>query len=520
MESDTVPAICARWRAALLLLALAPAGAAAAGASGAPALSETHLTVDAQAPARPFPHFWEHMFGSGRAVLSLRESYRRDLRSVHAVTAVGYVRFHAIFHDEIGVYSEGPKGEAVYNFSYVDQIYDGLLASGVRPFVELSFMPRQLASREQRHPFWYHPVIAPPKDYRRWDALISAFARHLIERYGIEEVSRWYFEVWNEPNLDFWGGTPRQASYWTLYDHTARSLKAVDARLRVGGPATAQAAWVPAFIEHCKHDHVPVDFVSTHVYGDDTAQNVFGTTESIGRRDMVCRAVQKVHGEIAASALPTLPLIWSEFNASFANHPQVTDAPFMGPWLAETVRQCDGLVQDMSYWTFSDVFEEGGVIKTPFYGGFGLLAVDGIPKPAFNAFALLHQLGEQRFGTEAEGALLTRREDGALVIALWNYREAGSAATAVRKVVLTLRNSDARSASVQSLDGEHGNVHVAYEKMGAPQYPTQSQLGELRKAAALPVASVRQLEGGALSVEIPPDGLVLLTIAPPASGSK
>ena len=136
--------------------------------------------MDATAPTRSFPHFWERMFGSGRAVLSLRASYRQDLRAVESVTSVSYVRFHGIFNDEIGVYSEGAHGEAIYNFSYVDQVYDGLLANGVRPIVELSFMPSQLASSEIRHSFWYRPVIAPPKDYGKWDALIAAFARHLV----------------------------------------------------------------------------------------------------------------------------------------------------------------------------------------------------------------------------------------------------------------------------------------------------------------------------------------------------
>jgi xylan 1,4-beta-xylosidase len=459
------------------------------------------------------------MFGSGRAALTLRESYRQDLRAVRTVTAVAYIRFHGIFHDELGVYTEGPKGEPLYNFSYVDQVYDGLLANGVRPFVELSFMPRQLAQRDIRQSFWYRPVVSPPKDYGRWDALITEFARHLVERYGIEEVSQWYFEVWNEPNLDFWGGQPKQSTYWTLYDHTASSLKAVDARLRVGGPATAQAAWVPAFIEHCKQNRIPVDFISTHVYGDDTAKNIFGSAEPVTRERMVCRAVQKVHSEILASPLPSLPLLWTEFNATYRNQRQVTDAPFMGPWLAETIRQCDGLVQDMSYWTFSDVFEEGGVVKTPFYGGFGLLAVGGIPKPAFNAFALLHELGEERFSAEAEGALLTRRGDGALVLAIWNYTEIASTAKA-RKVVLSVKNSAARTAKVQSLDAEHGNVHPAYERMGAPRYPTQRQLGELRSAAALPLPVARPLEGGTLTLEIPPDGLVLVTIAAPRSDRK
>jgi len=480
--------------------------------AAAPLAAQSTITVDATAATRPFAHYWERMFGSGRAVLSLRESYRDDLRTVRRVTDIGYVRFHGIFLDDMGVYTEGPKGEPVYNFSYVDQAYDGLLANGVRPFVELSFMPRKLAARDIRQSFWYRPVVSPPKSYARWDALIAAFARHLVERYGIEEVSHWYFEVWNEPNLDFWGGRPRQSTYWELYDHTVKALKAVDARLRVGGPATAQAAWVPAFIRHCTEHNVPVDFVSTHVYGDDTAKDVFGSGEHITRNHMVCRAVQKVHAEIQASPAPQLPLIWSEFNASWSNHTAVTDAPYMGPWLAETVRQCDGLVQDMSYWTFSDVFEEQGVVQQPFYGGFGLIAAGGIPKPAFNAFALLHKLGTQRFVDDAEGTLATRRDDGALVVALWNYADVG-AVVPPRRVTLHFEHIDATSASVEMLDPAHGNAQAAYQRLGAPRNPTAAQLAELRAAAVLAPAVTQPLTAGALDVEIPSDGLLLVTVA-------
>jgi xylan 1,4-beta-xylosidase len=478
------------------------------------------LTVDASAPSHPFPHFWERMFGSGRATLSLRESYRDDLRAMRGISEISYVRFHGIFLDEVGVYSEDAKGTPVYNFSYVDQIYDGLLANGVRPFVELSFMPRALARSEIHQSFWYRPVVSPPKDYARWDALITAFAQHLVQRYGIDEVSRWYFEVWNEPNLDFWAGQPKQPTYWALYDHTAKALKAVDTRLRVGGPATAQAAWVPDFIRHCAENHIPVDFVSTHVYGDDTAKDVFHTTEQIPRDRMVCRAVEKVHGEIQASSMPTLPLIWSEFNASWANHPEVTDAPYMAPWLAETVRRCDGLVQDMSYWTFSDVFEEQGVVKTPFYGGFGLLAVGGLPKPAFNAFSLLHHLGEQRLASELDGTLVTRRADGAVVIALWNFAPRAGGAGGARQVALKLAHIDGATASVQTLDPEHGNLLVAYEKMGAPRFPTQSQLAELRAAAKLPAPVTHAIEAGTLSVDVPATSLVLVTLTPRTAGNR
>jgi xylan 1,4-beta-xylosidase len=435
-------------------------------ASAAWAQSGEVIVVDAAAPAHAFPHFWEQMFGSGRAILSLREGYRDDLRSTKQITDLRYVRFHAIFHDEAGVYDENEPGQPIYNFSYVDQIYDGLLADGVRPFVELSFMPKKLAAREIIQAFWYRPNVSPPKDWSRWDDLITAFSTHLVARYGIEEVSQWYFEVWNEPNLDFWAGDPRQATYWQLYDHTARALKAVSPKLRVGGPATAQAAWADAFIQHCADGQVPVDFVSSHVYGNDKAQDVFGTDESIPRNQMVCRAVKKVHAQIAASPMPNLPLIWSEFNASYFNETAVTDSAYMGPWLADTIRQCDGVVDMMSYWTFSDVFEEQGVVKTPLYGGFGIIAEDGIPKPAFNAFKLLHQLGDQRLELNSDSALLTKRKDGSLVLAVWNYgppEKAGDPKT----VSLQFKGKQFKSALVSSADQDHGDFRTAYERMVA-----------------------------------------------------
>src|SRR6267378_2300867 len=405
------------------------------------------IVVDASAPAHPFPHFWEQMFGSGRAILSLRDSYRRDMREVKQITDFRYVRFHALFHDEVGIYDEDDHGQPVFNFSYLDQSYDGLLANGVRPFVELSFMPKKLASKDMLHAFWYKQNIAPPKDYAKWDALITEFAKHLIERYGIDEVSQWYFEVWNEPNLDFWGGEPKQATYWELYDHTARALKAVNARLRVGGPATAQAAWADAFIKHCADNQVPVDFVSSHVYGNDKAEDIFGTHEVIPRNQMVCRAIRKVHDQIQSSSMPKLPLIWSEFNASYMNEPAVTDASYMGPWMADTIRQCDGLVDVMSYWTFSDVFEEQGVVKQPFYGGFGLLAEDGIPKPAYAAFRLLHALGDERIATGSDTALVTRKKDGSLAIAVWNYAPLGEAG-ALKTVTLRFKGATTTQAQV------------------------------------------------------------------------
>jgi len=508
---------CGRLLVLMLLLALAlPALAAGNGA--------TQVRVDARAQGTAFPHFWERMFGSGRAVLALRDDYRKDLVRVKKATGFVYVRPHGILDREVGLFHL-KDGKPVYNFSYVDQIYDGLLARGVKPFVELSFMPPDLASDPKAiHSFWYHQNVSPPKSYALWDGMIKAFARHLIQRYGIDEVSTWYFEVWNEPNIDFWRGKPAQSTYFTLYDHTARALKSVSPRLRVGGPATAQAAWVPAFLEHARKDHVPVDFVSTHVYGDDTAKNVFHTDEQIPRRDMVCRAVAKVHRQILASAYPHMPLIMSEYNASYANLPNVTDSVFMGPWLANTIRECAGKVQVMAYWSFSDVFEEQGVVKTPFYGGFGLIAADRIDKPVFNAFAMLHRLGHTRLPVKGDSVLATRTKDGHIVLALWNYAPpVGKTASytpgppqgQLRRFDIDIRHlgggGNAR-ATVWQLDRGHGNVIATFNAMGRPDFPSRQQIRELRQAGRMAVPEVLKPHDGHLAIDIPPQGLVVVEV--------
>ena len=483
------------------------------GSQSTQPVNETAL-VDLSAPAHPLPHFWEQMFGSGRAILSLRESYRRDLREVKIATDFNYVRFHAILHDEVGVYDEDARGSPIYNFSYVDQIYDGLLASGVRPFVELSFMPRKLAAEPILHSFWYKPVISPPKDWDRWGELVSRLAQHLIDRYGIDEVSNWYFEVWNEPNIDFWAGQPKQETYFKLYDAAAKALKAVNPRLRVGGPATAQAAWADQFIQHVTQNHVPADFVSTHVYGNDSSEDVFGTHEAIPRDQMVCRAAKKVHDQVKASAMPNLPIIFSEYNASYKTEIEVTDSEYMGPWLADTIRQCDGLVDILSYWTFSDVFEEQGVVKQPFYGGYGLIAVGGVPKPAFNAFKLLHRLGDERIENNSDSILVTRRKDGTIVMAVWNLSPPDQAGSAKQMTIKFSGKPGTTSAKMYRVDATRGSPLPAYAQMGKPANPTAKQYEELRRAAELPAPESISITGGGVSLTLTPKELAILEFKP------
>ena len=496
------------------------------------------LQIDSAAPTTPFPHFWEKTFGSGRAILALRQSYRDDLRTVKQATDFESIRFHGILNDEVGLYDPDRKvrnpglaaevahDAGTYNFSYIDQIYDGLLAAHVRPFVELSFMPRKMAADPAlTQPFWYKPYVSPPKDYKLWDDMMRALAAHLIGRYGVDEVATWKFEVWNEPNLDFWAGNPKQATYFELYDHTARALKAVSPRLQVGGPATAQAAWVEPFLAHVKAQNVPIDFVSTHVYANDQAKDVFGTDEDIPRDTMVFRSVEKVHKQILASAYPRLPLIFSEYNASYANEPNVTDTTYIGPWLANTIRLCDGLTDSMDYWAFSDVFEEQGVNTTPFYGGFGLIAADSIPKPSLNVFTALHKLGNKRLKLASDSALATVAPDGSLVLALWDYAPpvgTGPTYTAPagqpgqgRTFDLSFQHVPADAKlQIYRVDEQHGNAIRTFDAMGRPGGSlSQAQVAKLKAAGAMAPAEPAQLQHGRLQVTVPARGLAVLVVS-------
>jgi xylan 1,4-beta-xylosidase len=372
-------------------------------------------------------------------------------------------------------------------------------------------MPKKLAANpDALHAFWYKQNVSPPEDWDGWDDLMTHFARHLVERYGIDEVAQWYFEVWNEPNIDFWGGVPREKTYFELYDHTARALKAVNPRLRVGGPATAAAAWVDDFLKHASKEHVPVDFVSTHGYADDTVEDLFGTNEIIPMDDRVCRAAAKVKKQIQASSLPNLPLLWTEWNVPGMMNAR--DTIYVGPALANTVRECDGLVYMMSFWTFSDVFEENGPIPKPFLGNFGLRAKGGINKPSFYAFSLLHKLGNQRIPNSSPNVIVTRASTGSLAIAAWNLVDPDqSGAPRTIQFRFTGLAPSAR-ITMQAVDDDHGNVLKEYARMGAPVDPTPAQVEDLNRATTLPVPEQLQVKDGAVELSLGRNALVLLKV--------
>jgi xylan 1,4-beta-xylosidase len=286
----------------------------------------------------------------------------------------------------------------------------------------------------------------------------------------------------------------------------------VNQRLRIGGPATAQAAWVDAIIVHTTKEHIPLDFVSTHAYGNDAAMDIVGHAEDVAPHQMLGVAIDKVHKQIAASSRPDIPLIWSEFNATYMSEREITDSVYMGPWLAKTISESDGKVNLMSYWTFSDVFEEQGVIRAPFFGGFGLIAIDHLPKPAFNVFRLLHSLGDERLPAEGNDVLVTRKKDGTLVLAAWNLAEPGVNVPA-KSITLSFQGVKGNAAvSISRVDHAHGDVLAAYDKMGAPMYPSQEQLRQLREVEHPDQPEKSHLHAGSITLVVPVQGLAVVEV--------
>ncbi|MEO6993433.1 MAG: glycoside hydrolase, partial [Lacunisphaera sp.] len=224
-----------------LLLVLLLAGSLNLPAETAPAVRV--IQADAVTPRGPMNRMYNFCVGAGRANEGLRADWQRQLRRAHDECGFRYIRFHGLFCDDMGVYQEDKQGHSIYNWQYVDELFDFLQGIGMKPFLELGFMPSALASGPQTI-FWYKANVTPPKDYAKWEAFIAAFTRHITERYGSNEVRSWYFEVWNEPNLTgFWMGTTggkteaefapiARAEYYKLYETTARAIKSVDATYR------------------------------------------------------------------------------------------------------------------------------------------------------------------------------------------------------------------------------------------------------------------------------------------------
>jgi xylan 1,4-beta-xylosidase len=350
------------------------------------------IVADVTQPGAPIDRFFDLSVGSDYPGTLMRADSQAQLKLVVDELGFRYLRFHAIFHDVLGTVRV-ENGKTIYDWTKIDRLYDELLAMHIRPFVELGFTPKALATSGNSIFYWKGNTSHP--NPAGWHDLIAAFIQHIEDRYGQQEVRSWFFEVWNEPNLSgFWEGADQQA-YFALYDLTSNTIKSIDPALRVGGPATAGAAWVPEFLAHVKQSGAAVDFVSTHTYGVDGGfldENGESDTKLSPSPDAIIGDVRRVRQQVAASAFPKLPVYFTEWSTSYTPRDAVHDSYVSAPYILSKLKACEGLVQGMSYWTYTDLFEEPGPPTAAFQGGFGLLNRDGIRKPAFFAYKYLHAL--------------------------------------------------------------------------------------------------------------------------------
>jgi xylan 1,4-beta-xylosidase len=484
------------------------------------------VAVDAAETVGPLERPWrpmiggEHLsqldYGAGPGGRIIGEEYAEALRMAHDELGVRAVRAHGILLDELGTYRE-VDGRPVHDFSGIDRVYDRVLELGLRPVVEIGFMPHDLARDPARTVFAYEAIISPPKDWDRWEALVGDLAAHLVERYGRVEVRSWGFEVWNEANLGiFWAGT--RDEYFELYDRSARAVKAVDADLPVGGPASAAVGWIDDLLVAAEQSGAPVDFLSTHCYGN---------------APLDLRPVAARHGR------PDVPLWWTEWGAHAGHFSGVHDSVWSAAYLARGMASAMGRIEALAYWTVSDHFEELGRPPSLLHGGFGLLTVGNLRKPRWWAMWMLEQLGDDRLAVTVDGdgagdmvnAVASSDADGRVVVVLWNgtvdVTKAGGDPMLDREVELTVSGLSAPRHGVRHrrVDQDHSNLNRAWERLsgGAP-WPDDDGWAQLRAADRLedldaPVEV--ELEGGRLRLAfgLPMPSVSLLELAPAVSAA-
>lgn len=431
----------------------------------------------------PLKHFWEYCVGSDHAPVALRADWQRQLKRSHEELGFKRVRFHGLLSDDLGTLV-CERDELVYSFFNADQIFDFLVSIGMQPFVELSFMPTTLSSGNKTV-FHYNGNVTPPRDYEDWATLIRELVSHWVERYGIGEVRKWNFEVWNEPNLKaFWTGTQR--NYFKLYRYTAEAIKKIDSSLKVGGPATAMNEWIEEFRDFCQRNKVPLDFISTHHYPTDAFGEPGDDTET--QLSKSNRGALRQEAQDARRRTGDHPLYYTEWNSSSNPFDDLHDQSYAAAFVVKSVMDVAGVVDAYSFWTFSDIFEENYFPSIPFHGGFGLLTLHGIAKPTYRAFELLHGLGEELLLVdglhETVNCWVLRGKKNATVL-LTNHALPGHS-IATEHVVIRLRGAPKpRTAFISRIDEHHANPRRVWEEMGSPTYPSAAELDVVSEASKI-----------------------------------
>ncbi|MDL2294604.1 hypothetical protein LJC60_08260 [Ruminococcaceae bacterium OttesenSCG-928-D13] len=517
-------------------------------------------------PTQKFHKHWQFCVGSGHAGMAMRTDYCRQLKRVHEELGIQRVRFHGIFCDDMHTWdtmdvladtsaSPVPIPYHENSFRLAGLVYDNILECGMKPFVELSFMPKALAKTDKRGGFFYKPNIAMPRDDAQWQGYIRKFIRFLLDRYGKEEVETWYFEVWNEPDLPlaFFYGT--QQDYFHLYEITVRAIKEVDDKLMVGGPATSNSKWVEAFVAFCEEKGVPADFITTHQYAGDpisgaSDQSGLETEADLVQLEEDDRKKYAPQGDISQlfQGLPTedallpvfrrilqdntetddlnrdilpqnaavvreqakgRPVFYTEWNTCATFTAPGNDTRKVAAYDVRTILAAEAVLEGSSIWCFSDIFEELHPFQEEFHGGFGIQTQHGIPKPVYHALKMLADAGDERYvlpgalDGEVSFAAFQKGGDIQLLLTRQNLKHFANADT--EPAVVTLRVELEKAPQVvqlQRIDEDHCNPLQVWEEMGAPIDITPSQKQVIIEESALATEMLPvNYENGILTIE-------------------
>ena len=488
--------------------------------------------IDVRVKTEPFTHYWSVGVGAGRANEGLRAGWLEHLQLVKKNCGFRYVRMHGLFHDDMFVYFRKPDGKVVYNWQYIDELYDRMLAIGVKPFVELGFFPKDMAAENSKTQMWWKGYVSVDRNnFGKWHDLIKAFTQHIVDRYGINEVLTWYFEVWNEPNLTGTGGFfhGTKSDYFRLYKEAVTAIKSIDERLKVGGPATSnfiadhrhdgeildhsqsrfytqeeinkqqwKGVWIEDFLHYCEKENLPVDFISTHPYPTDYALD-----PETGRGKGAIRYVHSLKDDIqwlrqqlADSKYPEAEIHLTEWSTGPNSRDRMHDILPPAAYIIKTNLDCIGLANSLMYWTFTDVFEEKGGGEEIFHGGFGMINFQGLVKPSFHAYRMLNQLGDENIyykdplfisrssktGKLSAIAFNYPKEYEQTVPSMQNFTNYMNASSKTLDIVLEGLNPNV-CFEIEVLDKMHGNVYDAYLNMGAPHSPNIREIEFLRQKA-------------------------------------
>lgn len=497
------------------------------------------FTIRTDAPRIPHKKHWQFCVGSAHAQMALRTDFTRQLKFIHDTLGIERVRFHGIFNDDMRTRASlselfpapGAESFTEENFRACGLAYDNVLDAGMKPLVELSFMPRSLSRNGVTGVFYYKPCIDVPKDAEEWAAYVRRFIRFLIHRYGTEEVCTWLFEVWNEPDLQVVFFSEDKDAYFKLYETTARAVKAVDPALKVGGPATSGSKWVASFVRFCKENDVPVDFITTHQYAGDPLGGVESTGDDLEAEQAESgeswpERMQRMGERLAALSdhsvlaglrainpdqtettdMPNsnfrknsaavrqqagaLPLYYTEWNLNATFGAYTNDTRKEAAYDVKTALDVADNVDGSSIWCFSDIFEELHPFVQEFHGGFGMLTQSGIPKPVYYGMKLLADAPDTRLdlgpdATDGEIGIAAFEGGNETHVIIFRQKMKNLDLPKEEAVIRMELAEKPESVTVKRIDAEHGNPLKLWEEMGRPDYLNRTEVEDLKRRSAV-----------------------------------